>query len=232
MQPHSKHKSPFSLVSDNENRKNILSFLKHPIERVLSLRGCEKIYERISNLDTPLAFMRGLLSEMNISTTTTGEQRTLIPPEGPVIVIANHPFGAIEGIILAELLCSIRPDVKAMANFLLERIPQLKDLFISVDPFASRKSVRSNVRPMRDAIRWVRGGHMLMVFPAGEVSHIKLSKREISDPVWNAGVSKIVKKAKAPVLPVFFQGSNSAFFQLAGLLHPRFRTAMLARDHS
>ena len=230
MQSHSSHNSPFSLTFDNDNHHNLFQLLRQPLEKALSLKDCGKLYSTLSDHKDPLSFMRGVLSALNVETKVTDDQTANIPPEGPAVVIANHPFGAIEGIILAQLLCTIRPDVKIMANFLLSRIPQLKELFISVDPFGSGNAVRVNIRPIRDAIRWVREGHMLMVFPAGEVSHFKPSKREISDPKWNPGIAKIIRKTGAPVLPAFFKGANGPFFQLAGLLHPRLRTAMLARE--
>jgi putative hemolysin len=167
---------------------------------------------------------------MGVTPVVSPEERAHIPEKGPTVVVANHPFGAIEGVILAEILRSVRPDVKIMANFLLERIPQLRELFISVDPFESRKAVRSNIRPIREAIRWVRTGGLLMVFPAGEVAHIHLKKRVIVDPAWNPSVGHIVSRSGASVLPVYFKGTNSPLFQMMGLLHPRLRTALLARE--
>jgi putative hemolysin len=99
-----------------------------------------------------------------------------------------------------------------------------------VDPFNRPGSARSNIGPLRDAVRWVRGGGMLLVFPAGEVSHIKLATREIADPPWSPAVGTIVRRAKAAVVPIFFRGRNRAAFQAAGVLHPRLRTALLARE--
>ena len=80
-------------------------------------------------------------------------------------------------------------------------MPQLKELFISVAPFNGGDAVRGNIRPIRDAVRWIRDGHMLMVFPAGEVSHFNPAKGEISNPKWNPGIAKIIRKGEAPVLP-------------------------------
>ena len=229
MKSNSIENSPFSL-SGGMKKNKLFQMLSGSLENVLSLKRCGRLYSRLSEINEPYPFLRSVLSELNITVKTPDAQKAMIPDKGPAIVVANHPFGAIEGIILSELLCSVRSDVKVMANFLLERIPQLQDLFISVDVFNKKNSVRANIRPIRDAIRWVEEGHMLVVFPAGEVSHIKMARREISDPEWNPGVAKIVSRTRAPVLPVFFKGANGPFFQLAGLLHPGFRTAMLPRE--
>ncbi len=230
MQSNSSPESLFSLTFDKGNHHNLLQILKQPLEKALYLKECENIYSSISDCNDSLSFIRSLLSVLNVRTIAADDQIANIPSRGPAIVIANHPFGAIEGLILARLLCTVRPDVKVMANYLLSRIPQLKELFIPVDPFNGDNAVRANIRPMRDAIRWVRDGHVLVVFPAGEVSHFKPARGEISDPKWNPGVVTIIRKTEAPVLPAFFKGANSPFFQIAGLLHPRLRTAMLARE--
>lgn len=230
MQSHSNQSSPFSFTADNGHHNKLMRMLKQQLEAALSLKSCEKIYASVSYHEDPLSFIRGVLSSLNVTVMTANEQTAAISSEGPVIVVANHPFGAIEGLILAERLCTVRPDVKVMANYLLSRISQLKELFIPVDPFNSRNSVRENIAPARDAVRWVKDGHMLLIFPAGEVSHFKPSRLEISDPQWNPSVAKIIQKTEAAVIPAFFKGANSSIFQLAGMLHPKLRTAMLARE--
>jgi putative hemolysin len=105
-----------------------------------------------------------------------------IPTSGPTIVVANHPFGAIEGMVLTELLSRVRPDVRTMANYLLGAIPELRDRLILVDPFGGEGAARSNIRPMKEAIEWLRGGGMLAMFPAGEVSSFRIGSGGITDP--------------------------------------------------
>jgi putative hemolysin len=99
---------------------------------------------------------------------------------------------------------------------------------ITVDPFGD--AARRNIRPMKEAIRWVSNGGALICFPAGEVSSLNLFKRRVMDPTWSPHVAAIVRKTQATVLPVWFSGRNSNLFQLLGLLHPRLRTLMLARE--
>jgi len=150
-----------------------------------------------------------------------------IPATGPAVVVANHPFGGIEGIIMLHLLRRSRPDVKIMANYILGRMPEMNEYSIYVDPFGNRDSTKRNLAGMKEAIRWVKEGHMLAVFPAGEVSHIDLQKRAICDPEWSLTIARIIQKTQAAVLPLFFQGRNGNLFQIMGLIHPRLRTAML-----
>ena len=150
-----------------------------------------------------------------------------IPATGPAVVVANHPFGGIEGVMMLDLLRRVRPDVKIMANYILGRMPEMNEYSIYVDPFGNRDSAKRNLAGMKEAVRWVNEGHMLAVFPAGEVSHIDLQKRAICDPEWSPTIARIIQKTQAAVLPLFFQGRNGNLFQIMGLIHPRLRTAML-----
>ena len=199
-------------------------------DRIFGLRHCREIYNRLAHVDDPASFMRQVLSQLKIAPTYDPEDLGKIPRKGGCIVVGNHPYGAIEGIILADVLMSVRTDVKIMVNYLLHRIPQMRDLTIAVDPFERADSPTRNAAPIRNAIRWVKNGGLLLIFPAGEVSHFKLSQGEIADPPWNPTAARIARITKAPVVPIFFRGQNSMLFQAAGLVHPRLRTILLAKE--
>ena len=184
----------------------------------------------ISKKNETNLFLIDVLNNLNIRYSISEEDRMHIPTRGPAIIVANHPFGAIEGIILAAILRSKRPDVKIMANHFLKCIPEMRELLIFVDPFCTRNALKGNVKPLKEAIRWVRNGGMLGVFPAGEVSHLRILKNEITDPEWANSIAGIIRKTGAAVIPVYFDGTNSALFQMAGLVHRRLRTVLLPRE--
>ncbi len=200
------------------------------IDRLAGLDKIEAIYSRTSRLGDVHGFLRKVLVELNIRYEIDEEDLSYIPPDGPVVVVANHPFGGIEGILLASLLREARSDLKIMANYMLQCFPELGDLMIFVDPFGKNNSIQKNIAGLKEAIRWVQQGGMLTIFPAGEVAQLNLKAREISDPPWSETCARIIKKTGAAVLPVFFPGANGAFFQLLGLLHPSLRTALLPRE--
>ena len=222
----------FSIVpkTTRKESKEILSIIAGPLEHLLGLRQCTAIYEQVKSQCDSHLFMREVLRRLDVRPVVKTEDLENIPKKGPAVVVGNHPFGGIEGIIMADTLLSCRPDVKIMANSLLNRIPQLRDLTIPVDPFSRSGSARVNIGPMRDALRWLKNGGMLLVFPAGEVSHLRLPSLEVADPVWSPTIGRIIRRARVPVLPVFFRGHNGPWFQAAGLIHPRLRTALLARQ--
>ncbi|HMO50717.1 MAG TPA: GNAT family N-acyltransferase [Kiritimatiellia bacterium] len=228
------NKKLFSLTSSSAKaplRQKMFSLVGGTVEKVLAIDQINHIYYTSAESKTPDEhFADRILETMRVQYDVTEADMARIPKSGPVVVVANHPFGGLEGLILASILKTVRPDVKLMANFLLERIPDLRDFFIFVDPFGRAESAKSNIKPLKETMAWLRAGGMLGVFPAGEVSHIDIRKGGIVDPTWSPTIARIVKKTGAPVLPVYFVGSNSLTFQLLGLVHPRLRTAMLPHE--
>ena len=151
-----------------------------------------------------------------------------IPLSGPLIVAANHPTGALDGLTLLSLIARRRSDVKILANRWLARVTPLAGDLVPVDAFGDGR-IR-NQRALRDAVRWVRGGGALCVFPAGAVSHLQPGLGAIADPPWHDGIGGLVRLTGASVVPCFLAGRNSLLFQLAGLVHPWVRTALLPRE--
>ncbi|HMP71629.1 MAG TPA: GNAT family N-acyltransferase [Kiritimatiellia bacterium] len=200
------------------------------IEKMLALDSINQVYLQAASGDEAKPFAARVLETMKVGYDVSASDLGRIPAKGPVVVVANHPFGGLEGVILGQLLRTIRSDVKLMANFLLERIPDMRDDFIFVDPFAGEGAARANLRPLKETIGWLKKGGMLGVFPAGAVSHIDLKQGGVVDPPWSTTIARIIRRAEAPVVPVFFQGSNSLLFQVLGLIHPRLRTAMLPHE--
>jgi putative hemolysin len=175
-------------------------------------------------------FCRHCLKALNIEYALTEQELGRIPANGPLVVMANHPFGGVEGIILTEILLQIRPDVRILGNYLLARIPALKSHIIPVDPFNGRQGARSNARGLKAALQWVAGGGALLTFPAGEVSHLCLRSGCVTDAPWSPHVAGIITKAKAKALPVYIHGRNSVLFNMMGTIHPRLRTMLLPRE--
>lgn len=152
-----------------------------------------------------------------------------IPLEGAFTAIANHPYGGIEGLILIKILCSVRPDAKVMANFILKKIPNLSEFFVAVNPFENIDH-SSSISGIKTTLNLLKKGTPIGIFPAGEVSTYKIDQQQITDKLWHPVVGRIISKAKAPVLPVYFHGNNGLLFNLLSLIHPTLRTAKLPSE--
>ncbi len=202
------------------------------LRHILPVRRVHEHLARLETMDSEIPVAERILEMLSITCDISDSDQARVPADGPLVVVANHPFGAVEGIILASILRSVRDDSKIMANHLLDLfgIEGLNELLIYVDPFGREDSVRPNVKPLREAINWVRNGRALGIFPAGEVSHVHSGRPWVRDGQWNDTVARIVRKTEATVLPVYFCGRNSTLFHSLGLLHPKFRTMMLLRE--
>ncbi len=173
-------------------------------------------------------FAVALLDALEITT----EQVTLgpgIPHSGPAIVVANHPFGFLDGAVLLSVLVRIRPDVRLLANRILRCIPGLEEHCFFVDPFDTA-SPFSNATALRSALRWVQQGGLLATFPAGEVSHLNVQNGSVTDPEWSLTAARIARRAECDIVPLYFEGRNTLPFHLLGLVHPLLRTLQLPRE--
>ena len=197
--------------------------------RFLPFNEIEDLYGRVRTLRGGSWFQR-LLDEMQVSLRVDGKDWERIPKTGPVLAVSNHPFGMLDGAVLGALLTQVRRDAKIMTNFFLAAVPELQEHCIFVDPLNGRESVQANRRALRQALLWLREGHMLAVFPAGEVSHLQLTQGSVTDPKWNPMIARLARVTGAAALPVFFPGRNSVTFQTLGLMHPRLRTAWLMSE--
>jgi putative hemolysin len=206
------------------------------VERVLGLTALNEIYLRSRETDSATphvrqpSFAERVLATMNIKIEVHPGELACIPSTGPLIVAANHPFGGIEGVALLSLVMRIRGDVKVLSNYLLQRIPELRESSIFVDPFGGAAAARRNIAPLREVIAWISAGRAMVVFPAGEVAHFSLRARRIAEPAWHANIVGIALRTGAVTVPVHIAGANSALFHGLGLLHPRLRTALLPRE--
>jgi putative hemolysin len=200
------------------------------LERSLGIQEIKRLYNRLPDSCDPADFLRDALRVLAIEHSIDQDDLNTIPAKGPTIVVANHPFGGIDGVLLASLLCSVRKDVKILANFFLGKVPDLQPLLIKIDPFERKSSIKQNRVALREAVRWVKEGGVLLVFPAGEVSHFRWGNRKIEDPYWHTTVARLIRWTQATVIPAYFKGRNSLIFQIAGLVHPLLRTILLPRE--
>lgn len=212
--------------------RRALDLAKPALLRLLSLDRLRDVYRGLpQGLDAP-GFIDAVLTALNIDIRASAEELARIPKTGPVVVVANHPFGGLEGLALAKLLLAVRPDARIMANSVLGRVPQLRELLVCVNPFGGPIATSNNARPLRECLTVLKEGGLLAVFPAGAVSSPRLinGRLEVADPVWSATVARLVRKTGATVVPIRFSGRNSLLFQALGLIHPKLRTLMLPRE--
>lgn len=211
-------------IKDNEGEWLLSSF-----KFIFGIRKLNKIYNENFSLPGP-DFIEWAINRLNIKYSVSDEFNKRIPSSGPFIIIANHPLGGIEGLLLLNLICKIRPDFKLQGNFLVQHIESIKEYILPVNPFENFKSAHSSYKGIKAAYQHLKEGNSLGIFPAGEVSCYKLKEFRVADRQWQESSIRFIQTACVPVIPVYFHGFNSTLFYILGHIHPLLRTAKLPSE--
>jgi putative hemolysin len=154
-----------------------------------------------------------------------------LPRSGPLLIVANHPYGVLDGLTLGYLSTLVRTDVKILTHSLLTTVPDVRKFTLPVDFGGTDAARRTSARTRREAVDWLRAGHVIVIFPAGGVS---TSVRPLSphavDNAWHPFVRKLASVEGVAIYPVFFAGQNSRLFQIASHYSYSMRLALLFRE--
>ncbi|AFH49224.1 Putative hemolysin [Ignavibacterium album JCM 16511] len=170
---------------------------------------------------TGIEFIEELFDQLDISYRISSKDREKIPSEGKLIIVANHPLGGLDGLIILKMISEVRNDVRIIANDVLLNIRNLSEYFLPFD-LLSKKDLKKNYQLITEAIK---KDFAIIIFPAGEVA--RPTFRGIKDKKWNKGAVYFADKFQAPVLPVFIKGRNSFFFYFTSLLSKKLSMFLL-----
>jgi|OM-RGC.v1.001022826 putative hemolysin len=215
-----------SLLDKEQNK--LLSLTAPVFNKVLSIDKLNDIYQQTRHVKETKKFVESFFEKINLTVKVKKEQIANIPKDGPVMIVANHPYGGIDGMMLMGILKDLRPDIKALANKFISQIDHFNQDCFFVDAFS--KGSDQNRKPLMDSIKWLKKGGLLAVFPAGSVANFKPQYGSVSDDDWNPGIFRIAKMTGATVVTMHFSGRNSLLFNAMGAVHPAFRTALLPRE--
>lgn len=211
----------------------LMSLVKGPVESLLGLTHINDYYTSIQHLPRPereTRFFELSVEGLNLKYEVDPEGLARIPKQGPLVVVANHPHGMADGIILGDLLSGVRSDFKLMANEQLKMCPELAGWIIAVNPFNTLEARRRNLAGLRESLAWLRKGGVLVTFPAGSASTFSMQERRVMDGVWNSNIAALIKKTGASVVPMHLSGRNSLLFQTVSVLKREARVAFLPRE--
>ncbi len=154
-----------------------------------------------------------------------------VPRKGPVLFVANHPFGVIDGLAMGHLSTKIRPDTLMMTHSLLCQPPEAQDYLLPVDFGGTAEAQATTIATRRRAMAWLRGGHSIVVFPGGGVA---TAQKPLTGPVlespWHEFAGKLARIPGVTVVPIYFHGQNSRLFQVVSHLNYALRIALLFRE--
>lgn len=219
------------LIEDNDLGLPLTTPLDRCVVRnikwLLGLNKLNSFYDQIAPA-TGTEFAHKALETLDIKCIVSDIDIEKIPSEGGVIIIANYPHGALDGLMMMDTIVRRRPDAKFMGNFILSRLEPIGEFFISVDPFES--SSARNIPGVRNALKHLRSGGALIIFPSAEVATYRRAFGHFDDKPWPDSIMRFIRSSSLPVVPIHISGRNSMAFHLMGKIHPRLRTLRLIRE--
>ncbi|MBO6826511.1 MAG: lysophospholipid acyltransferase family protein [Sneathiella sp.] len=172
-------------------------------------------------------FWDAAIDRLKLNLTYDPVRLSNIPKEGPLVVVANHPYGVIDGLTACYLISRVRPDFKFLAHSAFLKAPELNDYLIPIHFEGSSSSLRANVEPRRQAISHLSNGGVIIIFPAGRVSTSPKVFDEAVDAPWKLFAASMIQRSQADVLPLHFEGKNSWLFHFVSLFSESLREAVL-----
>ncbi len=177
------------------------------------------------------AFWRACLDVMGIPLLTPAEQLKNIPAEGPVVVVANHPHGMVDGMILADLVGGRRDDYRILTRAVLDGIDEVASSYMIPVPFPHDADVQKKMVEMRaSAMAHLKEGGIITLFPSGVVSSSDMLFGPAVEREWNVFTAQLIRRSGAKVVPIFFPGANSRWYQMANRISATLRQALLLHE--
>ena len=175
-------------------------------------------------------FWEVILEKYNIRLNILGGSLENIPKKGPVVVVANHPYGILDGLMLGYILSTTRTDFRILAHRVFKKAKDLDKVILPINFDETRDGMAQNIETRKKAISYLSKGGCVGIFPGGTVSTSVKPFGKAMDPSWRKFTARLIAKSKAQVVPIYFEGSNSRLFQIASHLHYNLRMALLIKE--
>lgn len=176
-------------------------------------------------------FWKGALDVMGIDLTTPDDQIANMPKEGPVVVVANHPHGMVDGMILAELIGRVREDYRILTRSVLTGLDEAATSFMIPVPFPHDPEAQRKMVEMRaKAMDYLKNGGVVALFPSGVVSSSDTAFGPVIEREWNVFTAQMIRRSGARVVPIFFPGANSRWYQVANKVSAILRQGLLLHE--
>ena len=178
------------------------------------------------------SFWAASVRQLQVVPTFNADDLRNIPPTGPLVIIANHPYGVLDGLVMCWLIEKIRKDFLVLTHSVLLRAPEARTNLLPVDFTGTKEAFQTNLESREAARKHLANGGCIVVFPAGAVSTApdKLGRKPAIDWPWQPFTAQLIQRSKATVVPIFFSGQNSRLFQIASHLSPTLRLSLIFKE--
>ena len=175
-------------------------------------------------------FWQVMVDRYGLSLDLVGGALSNIPSEAPVILIANHPYGILDGLMMGHILSQARGDFRILANSVFRKAEDLNRIVLPISFDETREGVQTNIATRKTALDYLGQGGAIGVFPGGTVSTAERPFGRPMDPMWRSFTARMIAKSNATVIPIYFDGHTSRLFQIASHLHSTLRLGLLIKE--
>ena len=226
--PYDKRRLSYANTFTNPWKANTIRAIEWMTGKIPLLRLVRK-FERMGPAEGQ-AFWSQALGLMKIDILTPAEQYAHIPKTGPVIIVANHPHGLVDGMVLAEMIGRVRTDYKILTRSLLTGVTEIEEFMIPV-PFPHEDDAREQSLEMRSrAMAHLKTGGVIALFPSGLVASSDTLFGPAIERTWNPFTANLIHRSGATVVPIHFPGQNSRYYQMANRLSATLRQGLLINE--
>lgn len=202
------------------------------VEKLSGQRLIKKKYDHYRmNLADDVPFFDAAIQLLDLDVKISASRLAQIPKSGPLVIVANHPFGVLDGLIICWLVALVRPDFKVLTNAVLDGAPEATEYLLPIDFASTKEAQKTNIATRRESMERLKNGECIVVFPSGGVATTpRAFARQAIDDTWKPFTAKLITQSGASVTPIFFEGQNSRIFQWASHVSIELRLALIFHE--
>ena len=215
----------YAMPEDSACRRAVI----HWIEQATGKPRLRRLYEDYAKGPAVEEFFAEAVARLALTVRVHGGV-TGIPKTGPLVIVANHPFGVVDGIVLGYLISLVRSDFKILVHSVLCRLPELRPHLLPIDFSETPQARDINLATRKTALQDLADGKVIAVFPGGGVATAPKPAGRARDPEWKLFVARLIQAGRSDVVPIHFAGQNSRLFQVASHVSETLRLSLLFRE--
>jgi len=217
----------YSYSAQTKAGKTVIKLMENTTGRLRSIKRARGYEQEVAN---GRDFWQVMVERYGLSLDIVAGDLSKIPTSGPLIMIAKHPYGILDGLMMGHILSSVRGDFRILANTVFRKSADLQRVVLPISFDETKDAVRENLATRKNALAYLADGGAIGVFPGGTVSTAATPFAQPMDPGWRSFTARMISKSNATVLPVYFEGQTSRMFQLASHLHNTLRMGLLIKE--
>ena len=217
----------YAQSADSKRGQSVIKLLENVTGRLALIKRVHGYQDEVAQ---GRDFWQVIVERYGLSLDIRGGSINCIPRTGPLILVANHPYGILDGVMLGYILSVVRGDFRVLAHEVFQKSKAFETAILPIKFDATKDAVRENLQTLKKALRFLAEGGALGVFPGGRVSTARTAFARPIDPSWRSFTARMILKSNAAVVPISFDGHNSWLFQMVSRMHSTLRVGLLMKE--